>query len=266
MLFGIDFGKIAKALPIVKIITCLVVALCLFILWIAFKRMFTHYAEKSSNSRMLTLSRVILGIIRAILFIICVLMILQICGVNVTSAVAGLGIAGAIVGLALQDILKDFIMGVHIMSDDFYQIGDCVVYDGEEAKVFEFTMKTTKLELLSDHSVISVSNRNIEQIRKLSGVLEYTVPMPYTVSHEEVSKVLKGIAAEIERLEGVEKCEYHGAYDFGESSISHKFWIYCAPEERYNVKIAVMDVTLRELEKAGIAVPFNQLDVHIDKQ
>lgn len=264
MIFGIDFGKLVKALPIVKIISCIAAVLITALLWLVIKKMFRRYAEKTSNGRMLTLLRVLVSVARSVLFVICVLVILQICGVNVTGAVAGLGIVGAIVGLALQDILKDFIMGVHIMSDDFFKIGDCVVYDGEEAKVVELTMKTTKLELLCDKSVISVCNRNIEEIKKLSTVMEFTVPMPYTVAHTTVSQTLKNIGEKIGDLSNVEKCEYHGAYDFGESSISHKFWIYCVPEERYSVKLSAMNATLLELEKVGIDIPFNQLDVHID--
>ena len=57
-----------------------------------------------------------------VLVILCVVLtILQINGVNVTSMIAGLGIASAIIGLAFQDLLKDVITGVHIVTDNFFQ-------------------------------------------------------------------------------------------------------------------------------------------------
>ena len=66
-----------------------------------------------------TLMRVLFGVLRFLIVAGTLLMVLQINGVNVTSGVAGLGLLSAIVGLAKQEILKDVIMGIHIMTDQF---------------------------------------------------------------------------------------------------------------------------------------------------
>lgn len=49
--------------------------------------------------------------------------ILQINGINIGTLFAGLGVAGIIVGFALQDVLKDLMMGVSIMWDKFFAEG-----------------------------------------------------------------------------------------------------------------------------------------------
>lgn len=265
MFLTFKISKYIKAIPVLKILCCIFIAIISFIIWKCIKKLFKYYASKSSNGSILTMSRVVLGVVRAIIFIICVLVILQICGVNVTSAVAGLGIAGAIVGLALQDILKDLIMGIHIMSDNFFKIGDVVIYEGEEAMVSEFSMKTTKLTLLSDCSIIAICNRDIEKIRRLKSILEFTIPIPYSEKFERVYLVISQISESIKKIEYVDDCKYCGAQNFEASSISHKLWIYCQPTERYNVRIKAIEITIQELEKAGISIPYNQLDVHIDK-
>ena len=74
------------------------------------------------------LLRVALNVLRYLLLLVTILLILQINGINVTSLVAGLGIVSAVVGLALQDILKDVIMGLHILSGRFFSVGDAVRY------------------------------------------------------------------------------------------------------------------------------------------
>jgi small-conductance mechanosensitive channel len=68
------------------------------------------------------------SILKYFLGIISLLIILDINGVNISSLVAGLGVVGIIVGLALQDALKDIIMGKNIITGHFFQVGDVIKY------------------------------------------------------------------------------------------------------------------------------------------
>ena len=54
------------------------------------------------------------------------IMILNIYGVDTTSIIAGLGVAGVVIGLAFQDALKDIISGINIIMDNYYVVGDLV--------------------------------------------------------------------------------------------------------------------------------------------
>ena len=53
-------------------------------------------------------------------------MILDIFGVDTKSLIASLGVLGLVVGLALQDLLKDFISGMTIIFENQYCIGDII--------------------------------------------------------------------------------------------------------------------------------------------
>ena len=71
-----------------------------------------------SNKKNKTLIRMLKSIVASALSIITVLMVLEIYGINVTSMLAGVGIASIVIGFALQDSLKDIIRGFVIISDD----------------------------------------------------------------------------------------------------------------------------------------------------
>ena len=71
-------------------------------------------------------------IINYIIIIIATLFVLQLLGFNVSSVIAGVGIVSAIVGLSLQDALKDIIMGFNIIIDSYFSVGDVIKIDDVE--------------------------------------------------------------------------------------------------------------------------------------
>ena len=246
-----------------KVLTAVGIVLGALLLWLVLKRAYSHYAGKRGTKS--KLARISFSLLRTLLATIVVLMILDICGVNITSAVAGLGIASAVVGLALQDILKDVIMGLHIVSDGFFEIGDCVEIDGREGIVRKFTMKTTKIELLLDGSTVSFCNRNIEEARVLSRVQYFDIPLAYTTDADVARKALTAACEAVARQDGVDDCRFLGTQEFADSAILYKISVYGPPERKFALRRTAMTVIQDELAAAGIAVPFNQLDVHLDK-
>ena len=79
-----------------------------------------------NNKKNKTVIHMLKSIVAGSLSIITVLMVLQIYGINVSSMLAGVGIASVVIGFALQDSLKDIIRGFVIISDDYYEIGDVI--------------------------------------------------------------------------------------------------------------------------------------------
>ena len=102
---------------------------------------FLNKREEKSKLRLFTSNKgktyvkMLRCIIRYIFIIVTVLIVLQINGVNVSSVLAGVGILGAIFGLAIQDWLKDIIRGSSILSDNYFSVGDVVKYKDVEGKV-----------------------------------------------------------------------------------------------------------------------------------
>lgn len=212
-----------------------------------------------------TMVRVSMDVFRFLFMAGTILLILQVNGVNVSSVFAGLGILSAVVGLALQDMLKDMIMGFHIMSDHFFAVGDVVRYQGIEGVVIGFTTRTTIIRSIWDNTVTSVCNRNISEITRMppSALVDIDVPLSYNEDPQVVHSVLRTICARIDRLEGIDQCIYKGTQSFESSAILYKVRFFCPPETKPDrIRDAVREIQ-NGLAEAGIQIPYNQYDLHI---
>ncbi len=242
-----------------------IVILCVVIL-IVLKRVSKKFIKmRKMNGKNATSTKTLFSIVKYILLIFTALTVLQINGINVSSMITGLGIAGIVVGFALQDILKDFIMGTNILWDSFYSVGDVVKYHEIEGKVISFNLKVTKICDIKTGNIISICNRNISEIEKISDNLAITIATDYNEEKEKVEKVLEQVCEKVGASSDVTLCEYKGLNEFAESSINYLLTLKCNPEIRYAVKRFALSVIYDEFKKNNIKIPFNQLDVHIEK-
>ena len=217
--------------------------------------------NKSITKKGKTYFKMILNIIRYVFVIITTLIVLQINGVNVSSMLAGVGILGVIIGLAVQDALKDIIRGISILSDNYFSVGDTIRYGNIEGKVLELGLKTTKVQETMG-GIISIANRNIEQVEIISDLLMIYIPMPYEVPVETADKVIGNIVEVTSKIKDIKSCEYVGVSELADSCIKYLMLIHCKIDNRFQVKRDTLKVILKELEKNDISVPYNQIDIH----
>lgn len=118
----------------------------------------TSYAQKQ---RIKTVSQMVLSVLKYIMLILALLVILANFGVNVSSLVAGLGILTAVLGLAFQDLIKDFIAGLAILIEGQFYIGDTVELDDFKGTVLSIGLKTTEI-MNSKGQVKIIANHNID--------------------------------------------------------------------------------------------------------
>lgn len=218
--------------------------------------------SKRLNNKSKTYLRLINNILRYIFIILTILILLQTNGIDVSSMLAGVGIVSVIVGLAIQDALKDIIRGFSILSEEYFSVGDIVTYGNITGKVLVLGLKTTKIRDIATENVISIANRNIEQIQIVSNSLFVDFPMPYEVSVEKAESVIEEIINHIEKIEDVESVKYLGVSKLADSSINYLIKIICPPERKLQIKRDSLSYILKTLAKHRIDVPYNQLDIH----
>ena len=86
------------------------------------------------------------SIIGVAIIIVIVLIILQLLGINVSSMLAGVGIASVVIGFALQDAMKDVFRGLEIVADNYYDIGDFIKYGDNVGQALSINLRTTKID------------------------------------------------------------------------------------------------------------------------
>lgn len=243
------------------------VIVCSIVVWRLVRIAFDRYAAKQSETRNVkgtagTAMSVTYGVAKGLVIIGVVLIVLQINDINVNAMVAGLGIASAIVGLAFQDLLRDIIMGIHIVTDNFFEVGDVIEYGNIDGLVVSYNIRTTKLQDIATGNIMTVCNRNFTEIKKRSRLFLMNVPLSYEEDYRKVHRVLTRACERIEGVESVERCEYMGTQDFKDSAVFYRIHIYGPPERRWEIWRAARTILQEDLDAAGMRIPYQQIDVH----
>lgn len=251
-----------------QILVSILVIIIAFVLWKVIRKVTRTVLEKTSklsadkSEKMQQVSRTMLDIVKAVIIILTILLVLGINGINVGALIASLGVASAVVGLALQDYLKDIIMGIHIMTDDFFDVGDVVLYNGIYGKVEEFNLRTTKLKDIYTTNRLTVCNRNISEISRVGEMGDLYIPLPYEEPTEHINAVLTEACEEAKKLSVIHNCVYKGMQSLDDSSVSYLILYFCNPSKRPDARRAVLRTVKEHLDREGIEIPYNQLDVH----
>lgn len=221
--------------------------------------------DELDKKRRKTMVHIFKNVIKYMLFILMAIFLLNLYGVNTTSVIAGLGVAGVVLGFALQEALKDIISGISIIFDDFFVVGDIVDYNGFAGTVIEFGLKTTKIKKVTGE-VMVVANRNIDKIINISkerATLLLNIPTAYEEKYEKVEKVLKEVLEKAkETYPEITEVEYLGINNFNDSSIDYLIKITCHRETHWNIKRQVLKEIKLAYDKNKIKIPYNQLEVH----
>ncbi len=226
----------------------------------------TDYEKKKRN----TINNLFKNIAKYFIIIISILTILSIYDINVGGMIAGLGITATIIGLALQDTLKDIISGINIISENYFIVGDIVSYNGFIGEVVEFGLKTTKLESF-EGEVLTIANRNIMEITNLSKeeqTVYYNVCIPYEQPVSNIEQIIQdNIIPNFKKIPNVkeETVKYEGVNDLSESCVKYLICFQCQRDKQWQAKRAANKIIIEEFNKFGISVPYPQLEVHYEK-
>lgn len=263
-----NFFELIKEYPwILNIIYSLITIIIGVIIYLCVNNFINKKIENNElklfdNKKSKTYLRMIKNLIKYIFIIIVIIIVLRINGVNVTSMVAGVGIISIIIGFAIQDALKDIIKGLDIVSDNYYQVGDVIKYGTNTGKVLSVGIKTTKIEDIYTMNIVSISNRNIELVEVVSHMINIDVPFPYEVKVSKAESIISDLVEELKTIKGVEKVEYRGINEIGDSSINYQIKVFCPPVQKIQTRRDSLTLIMKGLEKHNISVPYNQLDIH----
>jgi len=214
-------------------------------------------------------------LIKALIFTLGGLFILQSLGVSITPLVAALGIGGLAVSLATQDTLANLFAGVHILVEEPVRVGDYVRLDiGHEGYVTDVGWRSTRIRMLSNNMII-VPNAKLAQTiltnyhlpeRRMS--LGVPVPVSYAADPDHVEKVLleeaTRAAAEVSGLLADPLPSVRFIPGFGESSMNFTLDVQVGEfVDQYLVQHELRKRIFRRFRQEGIEIPLPQRVVHV---
>jgi small conductance mechanosensitive channel len=131
------------------------------------KRQMKRRRKAEVEKRADTLIRIIKGVSAAIIIIVTLFLILQQAGVNITAALAGLGIAGVAIGFGAQWLIRDLIAGFFIFFENQYNVGDVIKAGDIFGIVEDISLRRTTLRDL-DGARHVISNGEIRIMSNLT--------------------------------------------------------------------------------------------------
>lgn len=225
----------------------------------------TKYVDKKKK----TIIALIKNIIKYLIMILVVLSILSVYGIDTKGIVTSIGIAGVIIGLALQDMVADFLAGVLILFDNHYAIGDVVTIDGFTGEVVSFGLMTTKLKAATGEGMV-IANSAFKKVinYSINNTTHYiNIDVAYDTDIDLLEKTLNEMKEEVEAIDGyVGNYKLLGIQEFAASSIKYMVMLECKNNVRFQVKRDFNIILKRHLNKAKIEIPYTKIDVNIKEQ
>lgn len=257
-----NFLHLSVVKKILEIILCLVVS---YVIYNTIKTLMNKRDTKNMKKRKQTIRKLILNILKYTIITFATIIILSIIGVDVTSILAGLGIAGVVLGLALQDVMKDIFSGISIILEEQFDIGDYVTINNFEGYVIDLGLKSTKLRNMNGEVKI-ISNRTITEVvnaSKSTPNILLDIPISYeitnTLADTTIDNIIKRATKEIEDLKG--NIELLGLQEFKDSCIAYRIKVPVKFDRQFQIKRDINRIVKEEFDKAKISVPYNIIEV-----
>ena len=203
------------------------------------------------------------------ILIICVIMILNIFGVNTTSLLAVLGAAGLAVGLALRDTLGNVASGIIILFLKSYHRGEFIEFGTFSGTVKEINLFTTILET-PDGIYVSAPNSSIwgsplrNYTRNKKRRMELSIGIAYSDSVEKAFQIMQDIIAAEPRFLKEPQTQVI-LQEIQDSSIKITLRAWAPIEEYWNIYWDNNKIIKAKIEAAGLHVPLPQNEVRIIK-
>lgn len=266
-IFGLEIAE-KVYLPIFIILIALILNTTLQII-INSKLKINQKLSKHEQRSRKTVLILVQNIIKVIIVIISILSILQVFGVNTSALVAGVGAASLVIGLAFQDMLKDFLVGSAIIMESQYAIGELVEINGFKGEVTSLSLKSTRLKSLTGETCI-ISNRMINTVINYS-LGDYLAIADICVSYDsdinKVEKILTELCSNLKSLipEIKGNVNLDGINELADSSVVFRISAKTSAKNINVVKRKILREAKLILDKNKISIPFPQLEVHYEK-
>ncbi len=232
---------------------------------------------EAKRRRSLTADRAALGsisiigvIINTVIWALVALLTLDNLGVDITALVAGLGIGGIAVALAVQSIFSDLFASLSITLDRPFVVGDFLIVGDVLGTVESIGIKSTRLRSLSGEQIVMPNSDLLgSRVRNYGRMMERRVVFATAVAHQTTIEALERIPRLIrEIVEGETDTRFDrshfAAHGAGSLNFETVYYVRSPDYNRYmDIQQAINLRLHREFARLGIefAIPAQRLFV-----
>ncbi|MEA3366543.1 MAG: mechanosensitive ion channel family protein [Planctomycetota bacterium] len=199
--------------------------------------------------------------------------VVQLLGYNISSLLAGLGVGGLAVALALQDTLANFFGSVFILLDRPFMVGDMVEIEGTQGTVEQIGFRSTRIRTWPA-TLVSIPNKTVASTkidnwsRMPKRRVFQTVGVTYETTAEQMEQAVAAIRAVLEADDGVDQDFIVVRFDdFGASSLDIRVYYFTKAvpyadhlETKERINLAIM----RAVRGMGLSIAFPTQTVYFE--
>lgn len=211
-------------------------------------------------------------LILTVVYAAILLLALENLGVDVTALIAGLGVGGIAIALAVQNVLGDLFGSLTITLDKPFVVGDFIVVGSEMGTIEKIGIKTTRVRSLGGEQLIFGNNdllssriRNYKRMQERRIV--FTFGVTYQTSAEQAASIASGVR---EIVSGMERTRFDRCHfqKFGASSLDFEV-VYFVLSAEYNVYMDVQQAInlemMRRFERDGIEFAYPTQTLYLER-
>ena len=262
-------------LSLVKNVPDMIFRLLLFIIVLVIFRVLSRLArratvaacERSGADLSILLRNILASVSSGAVMVVGVLMALSQIGISLGPMLAGLGVAGFVLGFALQDTLSNFAAGGMILIYRPYDVDDFVEVTGASGLVKKMSLVSTTITTFDNQTLVVpnskiwgnvIKNVTAEKVRRVD--LEFGIGYGDDIEHAErvLADVVGGHQMVLKSPEA--KIKLHS---LGDSSVNFIVRPWAKTENYWNVYWDLTREIKMRFDKEGISIPFPQRDVHV---
>lgn len=260
-----NFGN---ALAGIKLDTALRAMVLLAVGLLAARALLRLCGKLLERSRALSPIRMqVLSALRVLVYVLLALVVLGSLGIEVTSFIALLSVAGLAVSLALQTTLSNLAGGVTLLVTKPFTLGDYIEYDGVSGTVtvigFSYSTLTTP-----DNKVIHVPNSELynARITNYNALGRRRVDLSYNVSYDAPTELVKSaifdaIGAFPQVMNDPAPMARLSAY--GTSSVTYVVRLWVKSEDYWDVYFGMQERVRECFAARGVRMTYEHLNVHL---
>lgn len=204
-------------------------------------------------------------IVKLVLLFTAIMLIAGTLGVDTSSLLALLSVAGLAVSLALQNVLSNMASAVILLTTKPFQIGHFIEMGSVSGTVVKIGAICTDILTLNNQLVhvpnseitgSTVTNYTASDKRRL----EYRITASYDAPVEDVKAALLRAAEHPLRMQEMQPIARVNGY--GESAIEYVLFLWIRPKDYMDVYYDVLENVKREFDAAGIEMTYPHINVH----
>ena len=225
--------------------------------------------ESEAEKRIDTLTGILLGAVRVVLYTVFIIMLLGKFGIDIGPLLASAGILGLAVGFGAQELVRDYISGFFILLEDQLRAGDVAIINGTGGLVENIGLRTISLRDFSG-TVHIFQNGKISSLSNMTkdwSAMVFDIGVAYKENVDQVMEIMKQVGDELQNDDEfgpdiIEPIEVFGLDSFGDSALVIKARLKTKPIQQWTIGREYRRRLKIAFDAQNIEIPFPHTTVY----